>query len=875
MQSAVITLRVKAIEIALRPSYRIYFWLDGEPLAAPRSLSLAEAQVLQSLARQYSVLWSAMPEAAALPSGRSGIDAGSWAPADQPEVAGEQQRMLGVALFNVLLRDVWGDITERLAPDGARTLVIDSDRREILDLPWALLRPPNQPFLADDPRFAVVLLPPSLAELGTEPEALPVRPLRVLFMACAPGADGPVLREECAALCATAFAGPDVALAIAELGTAQELASQLAAFQPHLVHLSGPCRSLRRCPRCHRRSPAHSERCPACRARLGEVMPAPCFGFEDAGMDEHWVDASELRAMLAERGVRCVWLTDWQPDTFRGSGAARLCEALACAELPFAIGWSCSLGASGAARLAANVYAALAAGLPVDAALARARAHAGERAASQRPGWPSPFVVAARRGSIIATTGGSVAAALERAQALGAPAIHAAHAAGRRRQVAEWLAAFRSGALRTLMLVGDEGIGQREVAAFLTRRAMEDGLEPLRLPSSPDTPLTTARLLYTAASALRPHDASSARRLLERGETVSVRLSEMLRLLAAHNFVLVLDRFENNLDAVTGIVADPWLAAFCAELLYSRADTPRTILASNIVPAGWNDVTSRTRVDRLAELSEEAFLAFLLHDPSLAAAVDRRQLSRRMVHELYWQGCARWPEQAQAAARLLQTDELEQLLGQLQSGDGTHEQSRRADVLFGCLYGRLSRPAREALPRSSTYYAPVGQEALAAVADVDCRATGALLREWQSRALADWSPDLRWSVVDIVRPWLLAAPRLSDNQRRGALVSAADYLVRHVAERVRTISSGTELDYWMEARAKYLSAAELPRAAEATRRVERVLERWGLPDEIEQLHQQLATRFAVSRPAAQPAPPYAPAIQVLPVRRPRVRVPVQ
>ena len=109
VQSAVITLRVKAIEIALRPSYRIYVLLDGEPLAAPRSLSLAEAQVLQSLARQYSVLWSAMPEAAALPSGRSGLDAGSWALPDQPEVAGEQQRMLGVALFNVLLRDVWGE----------------------------------------------------------------------------------------------------------------------------------------------------------------------------------------------------------------------------------------------------------------------------------------------------------------------------------------------------------------------------------------------------------------------------------------------------------------------------------------------------------------------------------------------------------------------------------------------------------------------------------------------------------------------------------------------------------------------------------------------------------------------------------------------
>ena len=178
------------------------------------------------------------------------------------------------------------------------------------------------------------------------------------------------------------------------LGTAQELASQLAAFQPHLVHLSGPCRSLRRCPRCHRRSPAHSERCPACRAGLGEVMPAPCFGFEDAGMDEHWVDASELRAMLAARGVRCVWLTDWQPDTFRGAGAARLCEALACAELPFAIGWSCSLGASGAARLAANVYAALAAGLPVDAALARARAHARRASSFAAPG----LAVAVRRG---------------------------------------------------------------------------------------------------------------------------------------------------------------------------------------------------------------------------------------------------------------------------------------------------------------------------------------------------------------------------------------------------------------------------------------------------------------------------------------------
>jgi len=855
VQAAVITLHVRAIEIALRPSYRLGLTLDGQPLAAPRSLSLAEAQVLNGLARQYAVLCSATPEAG--------------------ELVHEQQRTLGVALFNLLLRDIWADLAEHVGPDAHRTLVIDTDCREILDLPWALLRPPSQTFLADDPRFAVVLRPPSLAETGEEPGALPVRPLKVLFMACAPGEDGPVLREECAALRATAFAGPHVELAIAELGTAHELASQLASFRPHLVHLSGPCRTLRRCPRCRRRCYAHHELCPLCGAGLQSVAAVPCFGFECIDGDAHWVDVDGLRAMLTERGVRCVWLTDTDRDPHSRSGAARLCEALACAELPFAIGWACSLGASGAARLAAGVYAALAAGLPVDAALARAGSQAREQAGSQRPNWPSPFVVAARRGSLMATTGGSVAAAIERGRARGLPAVHAAHAAGRRRQVGAWLQSFRSGELRTLMLVGGEGVGQREVASFLTRRAVEDGLQPLRLPSSPDTPLTTARLLYSAASALRPHDSTAARRLLERREPVGGRLSEMLRLLAKYSFVLVLDRFEFNLDPASRRVADPWLATFCADLLYGRADTPRTILASSVAPSDWDAATAHARVDQLAELSEEAFLAFLLHDPNLAAAVDSRQLTRRLIHELYWQGgCARWPEQTQAAARLLQTDELEQLVGALQTDNRSSESSRRADALFGCLYGRLSQPARAALPRSSTYYAPVGQEALAAAAAVDRRSTGPLLREWRSRALADCSADLRWSVVDAARPWLLAPPRLSDDQRRGALVSAADYLVRHVAERVRTVSTGAELDYWMEARAKYLTAADQPRAAEATRRVERVLERWGLPDDIEHLHQELEARFAAKQPAAPRAAHAVAPPRQQPMRQPRARTPV-
>lgn len=856
MQAAVIKLSIRATEIALRPSYRIGIAVDNQPIVAPRSLALGEAQVLHGLARQYAVLWSAAPEAA--------------------ELVDEQQRALGVALFNVLLRDAWDAVGERISPGSYRTLVIDSDRREILDLPWALLRPPGRTFLADDPRFAVVLRPPSQAGALGEPEALPVRPLRVLFMACAPGEDGPVLREECAALRATAFAGPQVELAIAELGTAHELAAQLGAFRPHLLHLSGPCRVLRRCPTCRRCSQAHSERCSACNAGLGHITPAPCFGFEDAGGEEHWVGAGELRAMLIDRGVRCVWLTDWDRDAYAGAGAARLCEALACAELPFAIGWSCSLGATGAARLAAGAYAALAAGLPVDAALAQAKTQA-HGLLARRPNWPAPTVVAMRSGPIMATTGGSVADAIARGQASGTPAVHAAHAAGRRRQVGEWLAAFRSGELRTLMLAGGEGVGQREIAAFLTRRAVQDGLQPLRLPSSPDTPLTTARLLYSAASALRPHDAAAAGRLLERREPVGARLGEMLRLLARHSFVLVLDRFEHNLHAVSGRVVDPWLAELCAGLRYGRADTPRTILTSSVVPPEWDDVAAPARVDRLTELGEEAFLAFLLHDPKLAAAVDNRQLSRRLIHELYWRGgCARWPEQTQAVARLLPTDELEQLAGVLQSrGTASNPIGKRADVLFGCLYQQLSVTAREALPRSSIFYAPVGQAALAAAAAVDRRSTGALLREWRSRALADVASDDRWSVAEAARSWLLAPPRLAVDERRGALVNAADYLVRHVAERVRTVSTGAELDYWMEARAKYVSAADEARASEATRRVERVLERWGLPDDIEHLHRELQARFApVASPAPGVAETFAPSMQQLPARSPRVRVPV-
>ena len=93
---------------------------------------------------------------------------------------------LGAQLFAFFLASSWERISASLPSGSTRFLTIASDAPEILNLPWELLRPPGGDFLGLDPLFAIRRLPHPEGQLAAAPKELRPRPLRLLFMACAP-----------------------------------------------------------------------------------------------------------------------------------------------------------------------------------------------------------------------------------------------------------------------------------------------------------------------------------------------------------------------------------------------------------------------------------------------------------------------------------------------------------------------------------------------------------------------------------------------------------------------------------------------------------------------------------------------------------------
>ena len=91
-----------------------------------------------------------------------------------------------------------------------RLLVIASDVADVLNLPWELMRPAGQDFLGFDARFSIRRLPRP-DRLAPFAGTLPPRPLRILFMACAPQDQDPLdyEREEAFLLRAIARAMAD------------------------------------------------------------------------------------------------------------------------------------------------------------------------------------------------------------------------------------------------------------------------------------------------------------------------------------------------------------------------------------------------------------------------------------------------------------------------------------------------------------------------------------------------------------------------------------------------------------------------------------------------------------------------------------------
>ncbi|MHC1594870.1 MAG: CHAT domain-containing protein, partial [Methanotrichaceae archaeon] len=246
------------------PSFNLHVFVDGEVVAGNQSLSPDESKAVREVSRRYN---------------------GLFEQCYRPQVAAEELNTLGTDLFNLWLSRSWDDVKDKV-PVGAgarRLLVIASDVSDVLNLPWELLRPPEGDFLGIDLKFSIRRLPSSGSELPQFQGELRPRPLRLLFMACAPQDQASLDYELEEEYLLGAISGLDVAFDSGDLGTFEELCDRINVFRPHIVHLTGHGVVGKKCPVCGKVNGPKDDVCRRldCKASLEKVPSLGYFAFED------------------------------------------------------------------------------------------------------------------------------------------------------------------------------------------------------------------------------------------------------------------------------------------------------------------------------------------------------------------------------------------------------------------------------------------------------------------------------------------------------------------------------------------------------------------------------------------------------------------
>ncbi len=232
-------------------------------------------------------------------------------------------------LFSFFLASSWEKIRAVVPTGSTRFLIIASDAPEILNLPWELLLPPEVDFLGIDLRFSIRRLPRSEGQLAPAPEELRPRPLRLLFMACAPTDQSALDYEREEEALFRAVSGQEVAFDSCDLGTFEELKERVSEYRPHILHLTGH----------------------------GVVWDGKGhFAFEKDDGTRTLVPAEELRSFLAGSGVQCVFASGCQTSQAPREALAGVCQALVSAEVPLAVGWAASIADDLATNFASTFY---------------------------------------------------------------------------------------------------------------------------------------------------------------------------------------------------------------------------------------------------------------------------------------------------------------------------------------------------------------------------------------------------------------------------------------------------------------------------------------------------------------------------------------
>lgn len=830
-----ITLNIHETSAAAAQAFVYHVRVGADVVASNQGVSPEDAHAMRELAASYSRLFEQR---------------------HAPQLAQGEQATLGDALFALWLAPHWPAIEQRLPAGAPRVLVIASQAASILNLPWELLRHKGA-FLGRDLRTSIRRLPRADGELAVFAGELPPRPLRILFVACAP-TDQDTLdyeREEAALLGALAAAGNNVAFDSADLGSFDELRERISEFRPHVVHLTG-------------HGVVHGD-------GLGY------FAFENEHGHTDMRSSEQLRdELFAGSGVQCAFISGCQSGKTPPLAAiGGICQGLVSSDVPLAIGWAASIADQTATDFAAAFYKMLAAGQPVDRALTQARQAIGN-GCDQRgdPSWTLPVLYAATTQRLVFDTNPRRPTEPPARPNMVQQSLHGMNEqgraegfVGRRRELQRLLPKLRSGEMQLAVLTGIGGAGKSTLATRLARRLETDGFQIIAISATnpnPETrtggtPITSARLLETFARAFR----EAARHQRAQGDTMLAeelrataddlvsetqpaqrRLEDAVAMLKRARFVLVLDNLEVNLYEQTRRFLTADIAAFYADVARNPLGASRAIVTSRYLPADVALPPATAHEEPLADFPWSAFLKFLLRDPGVEQRYRSGELPNALLRELHRVigGTPRFLQQVRELLRTISADELHaSLRGNAPPEGATPDQLaalQRAyceTIVTPRLFGYLAADAQAALCRAAVYGVAVPLAGLAAVAGLPEARLSDYAAAWQRHALAfperERGSGELWAAYPVLRAWLLDPARLDDAARQAAHRAAGDYL-RDMDAHDREGELGLSwTDCLLEARAQYIAAGAYDHARDITERISNAYSRGGLYAEQERL----------------------------------------
>ncbi|HSD56844.1 MAG TPA: ATP-binding protein, partial [Methanotrichaceae archaeon] len=550
-----------SISEAGTPAARIFNFkiLLGARVLVEQALSPVESQEVREISLQYSSLFE------------KGCRA---------DTARDYFDILGRGLFHLFFERSWKKIEPKTTEAAAAGLVVASQVPEVLQLPWELLQLGGDTAIGISQDFALRRLPKATDDLSAFSGTLPPGPLRALFMVCEPL---DYEQEERSIL--RAMEGLDIVFEICDAGSFDELLRRAESFHPHLIHLLGQGKM--------KDGKAH-------------------FSFQAEGGRPDLRSPEEIGSALAKSGVQCIIFGGCQTEI--PSSLDLLCQGLT-GRVSLAVAWNAS------ADSIKTFYSALASGT-LDEALALARAEAYRFCSEERKICALPVLYSATNQARLFDPGiGAVSPARKWEEQNPLPGMTEGYVedfVDRRRDLQRLTSALREGTVRAVVVTGPEGAGKTALATRLGLRLASEGYAVMPLYSSQYNPLSAARLLEAAISALGSSGrGEEAQWLRDPAVSPGERLKSMLDMLERGRVLILLDGLD--LDEKTGMVEDPELAEFYLHML-RQMDRGRAIITSKVLPADAMTLPRKAWEWPLLGLPEAAFIRYLLNDDLISSS---------------------------------------------------------------------------------------------------------------------------------------------------------------------------------------------------------------------------------------------------------------